>query len=89
MLPNKATQSFQLTPNQSSFYSDEHSYKSDVAHLLYVHCLDQSQKFLSQGVKDLRSSTVKFTGYYACQDITTNNASAWGVDYNGDDSVWY
>ena len=89
MLPNKATKSFQITPNQSSFYSDEHSYKSDVAHLLYVHCLDQSQKFLSQGVKDLRSSTVKFTGYYACQDITPNNALTWGVDYNGDDSVWY
>jgi hypothetical protein len=75
IVPDKQNETFQLTPNISSYYTDGHIYASKVAHLLYVHCLD------SRYWTDRTFSN--FVGYYKCNDVKENNASSWGVGYTG------
>jgi hypothetical protein len=75
MTPDRQNETFQLTPNKSSYYTDGHVYESKVAHLLYVHCLD------SRYWTDRTFSN--FVGYYRCDDVKANNASSWGVGYTG------
>jgi len=81
MIPDRQNETFQLTPNTSSYYTDGHLYASKVAHLLYVHCLE------SRYWADRTFSN--FVGYYRCNDVEENNASSWGVGYTGNYANYY